>query len=286
MSGGPPLAVGLLGDPVDHSLSPAIHDAAFHELAVEARYVALRVRAAELPHLMRAFARSGGGNVTLPHKRAAGGLVEEATPEARLTGACNCFWSRDGVLWGDNTDVAGFRAALEAWGEGPSLAGARVLLLGAGGAARAVAAACVDAGASHLEIRNRTLSRARELAGRFGGRGTELTAAPLDRTGGGEEDDTGESRPYDLAVNATSLGLNEDDPLPADLRRLGARAAFDLVYGPDGTPWTRHAGSLGIPAADGLEMLIRQAGLSIRRWFGLEAPLEEMRKAARRGLGR
>ncbi len=278
-----PRAVALLGDPVDHSLSPAIHEAAFGALDLNARYVAVRTLEPELPGLLRAFARSGGGNVTVPHKVAARELVDRATGAARRTGACNCFWTDgDGAIHGDNTDVEGFRLAMEAWEEAPPLEGAGVLLLGAGGAARAVATACVDAGVERLEIRNRTHSRARDLAERLGGQDAGVTARELGEGPGRAGTDGG---PYDLVVNATSLGLGPDDPLPVDLGRTAARAAFDLVYGPDGTPWTRHAREEGVPSVDGLEMLVRQAGLSLRRWFDVEPPLEVMRSAARRSLG-
>lgn len=288
--GGPPRAVALLGDPVAHSLSPVLHEAGFRALGLDARYVALRTLPAELPHLMRAFARSGGGNVTVPHKVAAREVLDRETDAVALTGACNCFWSEPGSggedtgggdLAGDNTDVGGFLAAVEAWPDGPELAGGRILLLGAGGGARAVAAACVESGVDRLTIRNRTMSRARELAQRFGGRGPEVKVLAAE---------DGELPPpeerYDLVVNATSLGLDDDDPLPLELGAVHARAAFDLVYGDDGTAWVRHARRNGIPAIDGLEMLIRQAALSVERWFGVEPLLAAMRQAAEERLGR
>lgn len=277
-----PRAVALLGDPVDHSLSPVIHAAAFDALGLEARYVAVRTLDPELPHLLRAFARSGGGNVTVPHKLTARKALDRATAAARATGACNCFWaSDDGSLVGDNTDVGGFLAAVRSWREAPELSGARILLLGAGGAARAVAAACVEAGAGHIEVRNRTVARARELVRRFEGKGPKMSAGPLssDRAG------TDVLR-FDLVVNATSLGLEDQDPLPLDLRRMEVGAVFDLVYGEAGTRWTRHAADIGIPAVDGLDMLVRQAGLSLQRWFQADPPLEEMRQAAEDQLRR
>lgn len=271
-----PRAVALLGDPVEHSLSPVIHAAAFDALGLEARYVALRTLDRELPHLLRAFARSGGGNVTVPHKLTARKALDRATAAARATGACNCFWaSEDGALVGDNTDVGGFLAAVRSWGEAPELSGARVLLLGAGGAARAVAAACVEAGVGHVEVRNRTVARARELVRRFEGNGPEMSAGPLSSDRAGTVD-----LRFDLVVNATSLGLEEQDPLPLDLRRVQVGAVFDLVYGESGTRWTRHAADVGVPAVDGREMLVHQAGLSLRRWFQADPPLEEMRQAA------
>ena len=288
--GGLPRAVALLGDPVAHSISPVLHEAGFRALGLDARYVALRTLSAELPHLMRAFARSGGGNVTVPHKVAAREVLDRETDAVALTGACNCFWSErpndggevsGGDLVGDNTDVGGFLAALEGWEDGPELAGSRILLLGAGGGARAVAAACVESGAQRLTIRNRTTSRARELAERFGGRGAGVTVVAAEDAGLPPPEDR-----YDLVVNATSLGLDDDDELPLELGDVHAQAAFDLVYGGDGTAWVRHARRNGIPATDGLEMLIRQAALCFERWFDVEPPLDAMRQAAEERLGR
>lgn len=272
----------LLGWPVEHSLSPAIHAAAFRELGWEATYVALAVRDEELDGVLPAVARAGGGNVTVPHKRAVAERLDRPTSRVLRTGACNCFWSEETELAGDNTDVGGFRSAVEAWPEA-RLEG-RVLLLGAGGAARAVAEACRETGVERLEVWNRTTERARELGRHL--RQAERGGTPDVRVleSRGEAGGT-----YDLVVNATSLGLEpEVDPLPCDLARVRARAAFDLVYGgEEGTPWTRHARDLGVPARDGLEMLVRQAALSVERWDpGVDAPVDAMRRAALDAAGR
>lgn len=283
MSGSPrrgPCLYALLGWPVEHSLSPAIHAAAFRELGIDAEYVPLPVREEELDGVLPAVARAGGGNVTVPHKEAAARIVGRPSEDVRRTGACNCFWTEGDEVAGDNTDVGGFLAAVEEWPEA-HLRGGRVLLLGAGGAARAVVAACRDGAAESMDIWNRTTDRARDLV-----RSVGETAPP-----GGMPLRVLESRwdaegPYDLVVNATSLGLEPDDPLPLELADVQAKAVFDLVYGRNGTPWTRHADALGIPARDGLEMLVRQAGLSLRRWLDVEPPIGAMRQAARSAVGR
>lgn len=275
-SAGPRL-FALLGWPVEHSLSPAIHEAAFRELGRDATYVALGVREEEIPGVLPAVARSGGGNVTVPHKQAAARRLDRPSGRVVRTGACNCFWSEDGELAGDNTDVGGFLASVEEWPE--ARLGGRVLLLGAGGAARAVAEACREAGVESIDLWNRTPERARDLARATG---DELRVRVLESRNEAEG-------PYDLVVNATSLGLApEEDPLPVELADLGAGAAFDLVYGgEEGTPWTRHAREESVPARDGLEMLVRQAALSLERWMpDAEAPVEAMRRAARRAAGR
>lgn len=274
----------LLGWPVEHSLSPAIYRAAFRALELEAVYGALPVRENEVASTMRAVARAGGGNVTVPHKREAAAVLDRPSAAVRRTGACNCFWMEEETLAGDNTDVGGFRLALEGW-RAVSLPPSRVLLLGAGGAARAVLAALLDEGAERVDVLNRTTERARRMVGEVTAAGEAGEGAA--RAASGEEEVR--ERGYDLVVNATSLGMSPGDPLPLDLRTVDAAAAFDLVYGsdgPGGTAWVRHASELGVPATDGLEMLVRQAALSVRRWTGRLPPVEEMRRAAREVLSR
>ena len=267
----------LLGDPVAHSVSPAIHEAAFRVMGVDATYVALRVAAGDVEAVVQRFAVCGGGNITLPHKRRVAALLERRTEDVTETGACNCFWSDSrGRLYGDNTDVGGFLATLEHLFS-LDLGGARVLLLGAGGAGRAVFAACQQRGALLVDILNRTVARAEELSAEVRENGPAVRALA-------HESDL---RPgYDLIVNATRLGLSDSDPLPLDLAGFEACAVLDLVYGLHGTRWTRHAAALGFPAADGLDMLVRQAALSLRRWFpDTEPPIPVMTAAADRALG-
>jgi len=252
---------GLLGDPVDHSLSPRLYRAAFQYLRTPAVYEAHRVRSGDragLRRWMRDLAVSGGGNVTVPHKQAAANQLEVRLDDVRRTGACNCFWlAPDGRLIGDNTDVGGFRSAVREL-EGMRLEGASVLLLGAGGAARAVAAVCADAGVGRLTVCNRSVSRAESLVSEMRlGDLASVCQVP---------DDVG--TPHDLVVNATTLGLRPGDPLPLSLARGRVRYAFDLVYGPGGTAWTRHARAMGVAAIDGTVMLIDQAVLSLERWLG------------------
>lgn len=266
----------LLGDPVAHSLSPEFQNAALRALGFDAVYLALRVDGEAVAAVMRAVGRAGGGgNVTLPHKARAAAALDDATPAVRATGSCNTFWWRDGHgLCGDNTDVEGFRGAAESLLAGP-LAGRRVLLLGAGGAARSVAFACLDAGVAALDVFNRAPERARALIAALG--------APPNAQATGEIGDLA-GRSYDLVVNATPLGLAPGDVLPLDLRRgATAAAVLDLVYGSEDTPWVREARRLGLPAADGREMLVRQGAASFRRWWGVDPPLDVLRAAV--GLG-
>ncbi len=263
--------VALLGTPVSHSLSPVFQNAALRAAGLDAVYVALRCDAAAFPELLRGIARAGGaGNVTVPHKEAAMLAVERRTPTVERTDACNTFWLEGGEVWGDNTDVAGFAGAARALlGREPR--GARVLLAGAGGAARAVLCALADAGADEVVVLNRSPERAAALAQAFGG-GPRLAVAGSAAELAGER--------FDLAVNATSLGLRPGDPHP--LPPQGGPeygAALDLVYAPDETPWVRAARERGVPAADGLEMLLRQGAAAFERWWGIPAPLDAMRAA-------
>ncbi len=252
----------LLGDPVSHSLSPRLQNAALRAAGVDGVYVALRCAPADLPGLLRGIALGGGGgNVTVPHKALAAASVDRRTPAVQRTGACNCFWSEGGEVWGDNTDVEGARAAIHA------LLGAEpgsVLLVGAGGAASAVLCA-LEVSAPRVTLLNRSAERAHALAARYPGVPVEVLPADADLSG----------RAFDLAINATSLGLRQNDPLPAT---GGARfaAALDLVYAPGDTAWVR---SLTVPAADGKEMLLQQGAAAFRRWCGRDPSLHVMRAA-------
>lgn len=214
---------------------------------------------------MRELTDAGdGGNVTVPHKTVAAEVVESATEELVLTGACNTFWLEDGRICGDNTDVAGFKAALTA------LAGdvrdARVLMLGAGGAARAVVVGLHQLGAGPVAVWNRSPARLQELRDQAGRIGRSLDA--WDRR-----------EPFDIVINATSVGLHANDAPPVAAVETGARYALDLVYRVGGTPWSVAATAAGLVAADGLEMLLQQGARAFERWFRRSAPIDVMRAA-------
>jgi shikimate dehydrogenase len=257
----------LLGDPIEHSLSPVIHAAGFAARGIDAVYRAVRVRARGLESALTEAADGGGGNVTLPHKRSVVAWIDEPGDTVVATGACNCFWrAADGGIAGDNTDVAGFSAGLAELGVRP--VGTRALVLGAGGAARAVVHALRVSGVDGIDVFNRSIPAALELAEEVDRDVGLLTSRPM-------------AGRWDLVVNATCLGLAADDPLPLDLERVGAGAVFDLVYGANETALVRWARRLGIPACDGTAMLVHQAAFSFARWFpGVEPPISEMRSAA------
>jgi shikimate dehydrogenase len=262
--------LALLGDPVDHSMSPEIQNAAFAEAGVDGVYVALRCGVEDLLGFMRGLARAGGGgNVTLPHKEKAAAVIDAPSDAVRRTGACNTFWGGpDGRVYGDNTDVAGVRRALRAFVGDPG--GMRVLLLGAGGAARATLLGLLEERVGEVSILNRSLERARAVARRIGGHRARVVQAPIELRG----------RSFDLVINATRLGLSPDDPSPIEfdlLERVGA--AMDLIYGPDTSSFLRAASESGVRCTDGADMLVFQGAASFERWWDRPAPLEAMRRA-------
>jgi shikimate dehydrogenase len=213
----------------------------------------------------RALGAAGfaGANVTIPHKEAALALADEAGEEAAAIGAANTLTFADGRIRADNTDAPGLVAAT-----GP-IEGQTALVLGAGGSARAAVWALLDAGARDVMVWNRTSARAEALCADLGGR------AVMD------------PEPADLLVNCTSVGLDASDEtfkeLPITADGLGNYCALvDLVYGESETTLTRAARQRGLKTVDGLEVLVRQGALSLERWTGRPAPIETMRRAARR----
>jgi shikimate dehydrogenase len=266
---GPRLLV-LLGDPVDHSLSPIIQNAAIRTAGLDGCYVPLRCSADDVGTLMRVIAAGGGGgNITVPHKQAAMRHIEHATPAVLRSGACNTFWLERGRLAGDNTDLAGFSAALTALIGAPT--GIRALLIGAGGAARAAACALLDGGAAAVAILARDEKRAGRLREDLDAGGSRVRPVTADAAA---------RESFDLIVNATPLGLAPSDPQPCRRDLLArAGAVLDFVYRPGETPWVREARALGLRAADGREMLLHQAAAAFTRWWDSPAPLHVMRAA-------
>lgn len=263
----------LLGDPVSHSASPEIQNAAFTAAGVDGVYVAVRCDSEDLVGFMRGLSRAGGGgNITLPHKEKAASLLDVRSEAVRRTGACNTFWGDgQGKVHGENTDVHGFRRALRIFLEG-SPNGVRVLILGAGGAARAALIGLIDEGADQVLIYNRTPERARAVARSVGGQ-KACVVSLLHHL---------ENEDFDLVVNATRLGLDPDDPPPFDFTKLSrAGAAMDLVYGREMTPFVRAAEEAGIRATDGLEMLVQQGAASFECWWSETAPVDAMRAVLR-----
>jgi shikimate dehydrogenase len=266
--------LAVIGDPAAHSLSPAMHNAAFRALGLDAVYVALRVPADSLSAFLSAQAAIGGaGNITVPHKEAVERSVARKTDVCARVGACNTFWTGEdgGGLVGDNTDVFGVIASLEKIGAAAHKK-ERWIVVGTGGSARAVAVAAADRGAE-LFVRSRDAARAKAFAQWANTIGAAATVA-----GGPVE--------VDVAINATPLGLAGHDPLPIDVNHIpGAQRALDLVYARGETRWVHALRERGIAAVDGREMLVQQGAAALERFFpGTVAPKEVMRAAVQRAL--
>jgi shikimate dehydrogenase len=265
--------LGVIGDPVTHSLSPSMHNAAIRVLGLDAVYVALPTPASALATVLGTLAAVGGaGNVTVPHKEAAERCIPRKTELCERVGACNTFWTEHGALVGDNTDVPGILAALRQLGVD---GGGSWLVIGTGGAARAAAIAASQVKAE-IHVLSRDAARAGEFAEWARGRGVRATPARG-------------TLELDIAINATPRGLKDSDPLPLDpdsASRLRGRAALDLAYAPGGTRWVRTLHAAGVRAQDGREVLVHQGAAAFERFFpGQVAPLEVMRAAVHRALG-
>ena len=269
MPGPRPGRLGVLGWPVDHSRSPAMHEAAFTALGLEGySYQRLPVPPELFEETVRALPAAGfvGANVTVPHKHAALALADSASETARAIGAANTLsFTPDGAIHAENTDAPGLLAALPL-----EPAGASAVILGAGGSARAAAYALREAGAQ-VAVWNRTLRRARTLADDLGLRAIERP------------------EPADLLVNCTTIGLDESSrgqhgalqSLALDTDSVGSYVCVvDFVYGSSETRLLAAARERGVRTVDGLEILVAQGALSFELWTGLTAPREAMARAA------
>jgi shikimate dehydrogenase len=269
-----------MGDPVSHSLSPRLHNAAFEALGLDYVYVPLPVRAPDVGAAVRGLAALGfrGANVTIPHKGAVIPYVDELSDDARLAEAVNTIVVDDDALRGYNTDVEGVRGAIVA-AAGDSLRGEPALVFGAGGAARAAALALSRLGCP-LTIVNRTPAAAERLAALVtaGVPGAGCAWLPLSHL------TEREVRRQRVVVNATSLGMAREGKVPdllADNVTAG-QVVFDAVYASAPTDFLAAAQSRGATVIDGLTMLLGQAAEAFSLWTGLPAPLEVMRDAVTR----
>ncbi len=276
-------ALAVLGFPIKHSVSPAMHNAALAQMAQRDgkfaawRYFKLEVPPERLPEALAKLhqKRFQGLNLTIPHKVQAVGLVTGMAAGAREMDAVNTLlWTPEGYF-GHNTDGFGMQRGVETQ-LGVRLSGADVILLGAGGAARAAAVQCVQAGCREVWIGNRTLDRlngllevVRPLPGGDRVRGFDLANVPaaLPREG--------------ILINATSVGLKAGDPAPMDLSRFERTLkVYDMIYNPTPTPLMRAAQERGMAAVDGLSMLVWQGARALEIWSGAEVPAQAMMDAA------
>ena len=276
------MLTGLVGWPLGHSVSPAMHNAAFHTLGLDGRYEALPVPPEQLADLVHSLHGRGfrGVNVTIPHKQAILPWMDELSEPARRIGAANTIVvAPDGRLRGENTDWLGFLHPLDA--RGFDLAGKSVLLLGAGGAARAAVYALVQRRISCLTIWNRTSDRAAALATHAK---TLDSALAIDNSQFPIDNSHSVLFDPDLIVNTTPMGMwphTGESPWPAGRPFPRGALVYDLVYRPEQTLLLRQAEAAGCPTQGGLEMLVVQGAVAFELWTGQAPPVDAMMAAAR-----
>jgi shikimate dehydrogenase len=272
---------GVIGDPIEHSMSPVMHNAAFEKLGLNYLYVPFRVKKEELDKAiagMRAL-NIRGLNVTLPHKVAVIPLLDKLDPLVQRIGAVNTIVNDDGALTGYNTDATGFLQALLERGIKPR--GKNVVIIGAGGASRAISLILAERG-SNLIILNRTLDKAREYASSIS-QACHREAKALELN---EENLAKVLEKADILVNATSVGMSpngNETPVSPDLLRPSL-TVFDIVYNPIKTRLLREAEAAGAETISGVDMLVWQGALAFELWTGAKAPVKLMRETAIKGL--
>jgi len=256
---------GIIGCPVEHSFSPLMQNAAFDALKIDARYLAFSVKPEQIPQAIAGIRALNihGVNVTVPHKSSVISCLDEISPLAKLIGAVNTIKNVRGRLIGTNTDVSGFIRSLETLNFSPKHKS--IALLGAGGSARAVLAGLADAGATCIFIHNRTVGRAESLVTKFSQKfpDTQLKSVSVK---------TILETPLDLLVNTTTVGM-ETDSSPLDLSQCRKiKHLADLIYSPPQTRLLKQAEELGIPAINGMGMLLYQGCDAFTFWTAQPAP--------------
>ena len=278
MHSGSTLHFAVIGDPIGHSRSPLMHNAAFRALGIDADYTAIHVTREGLPDFLKS-ARStlNGFNVTVPHKNAVIPFLDGITPRASLAGSVNTVSVRDGKLFGDTTDATGLeRAVQEVFGL--PLKGTNVCILGCGGVVRALVFHLADAGCARIRILNRTAEKAAQLTDEI------LKHTPALDCGFAALDDTPSVKSAldgsNLVIQCTSLGLRDGDGSPLDPALIPASAClFDTIYRE--TDILVKCRARGLRVSGGLPMLVHQGAESFRIWTGREAPVDVMREAAK-----
>lgn len=279
--------LGIIGDPVAHSLSPPMQNQAIAALGLDYVYVPFPVRGEQLATAIAGLAALGvvGFNVTIPHKQAVMPLLDHCTDVAQAVGAVNTVWRADNAWHGTNTDVAGFLAPLQA--QGRDWTGATAVVLGSGGVARAIVAGCRQLGCERIVVVGRSPAKLALLAAQF------QPPNPLAQPMAAQPWETlAEHLPAaDLLVNATPLGMAphiEATPIaPADWPRLPAHTVvYDTIYTPSPTRYLRDAAAHGLTILDGTAMLVGQGAAALTQWVGQPAPIAVMEQALLRALGR
>jgi shikimate dehydrogenase len=262
----------VIGDPIDHSLSPNIHSAAFRELNLDCSYIAYRIPKEELEEGIESLKKIkiDGFNFTIPHKIEMMKYLDKLDESCSVIGAVNTVTNNDGILKGYNTDMDGFLEPFKK--RNISLKDLKILLLGAGGAARAIVAGFAKEHAQSITIANRTLTNAKNIVEFSNKIGLKANAIKLDEVGNTAKD-------YDVIVNATSIGLkNESSPI--SLEGINSKTiVYDIVYMPINTDFLKKAKEKGAIIIYGYEMLLGQATRAFEIWHGMEAPYNAMKKA-------
>jgi len=275
---------GVIGDPIEHTMSPAMHNAAFAQVGLDYVYIPFRVKKEGLGQAIDGMRGLNirGLNVTIPHKVTVIPLLDKLDPLAEKIGAVNTITSDDGVLTGYNTDAGGFLQALLTRGIEPK--GKKIVILGAGGASRAISFILAERG-SNLVILNRLLELdwAKELASNISHIFTkEVEALELN-----EENLARVFREPDILVNATSVGMTpniDETPVPRNLLKPGL-VVFDIVYNPIKTRLLREAEAAGAETISGVDMFVWQGALAFEKWTGQKAPLDLMKREVIKALG-
>jgi len=258
--------IGIFGDPIEHTLSPLIHNEAFSYLGLDYCYVAFNVKKDKLKEATEAIRALNirGVNITVPHKETVIQYIDEVSDEAKNIGAVNTILNNEGILKGFNTDVNGFILSLK--DEGISIKNKNFLILGAGGAAKAIVYGILKEGGK-VYIYNRTPSKALAIKEKFKKFGF-IEIVEMDKS---------VTEKIDVIVNATSLGLKKDDPMPLNPELIKPEHVYcDIVY-PE-TPLMREAEQIGCKVVGGIGMLLWQAAFAFKIWTEVEAPIEIMKK--------
>jgi shikimate dehydrogenase len=277
----------IFGDPVEHSLSPAMHNAAYRVLGIERAYLAFHVAPEHLHDALRALPalKIAGVNLTVPHKENAVPMMAHLSEEALTLGAINCVVNRDGELYGDNTDARGLERDLRE--AGIRVEGRAVVIVGAGGAAASAVLACTRMGVGGVLLCNRTIERAIKLAQRFAQLGDAIGGITIEAAGLDKLADALTLTDTGLVINATPMGLRTGgfarivyDATPAECW------FYDMLYAREATPFLAPALALGRRALDGAGMLLHQGALAFELFNNLAAPTVTMRAALMSALGR
>jgi len=273
---------GIIGDPIEHTMSPVMHNAAFKKLGLDFVYLPFRVKKEELSRAVDGVRALNikGLNVTIPHKVAIIPFLDKLDLLAEKIGAVNTIVNDEGVLTGYNTDATGFLQALLEQGVEPE--GKNIVILGAGGASRAISFILAERGA-HLVILNRQPARAEELAQRI----TQVFEKEITALTLNEENLAKVLARADILVNTTSVGMVPDideTPVPVGLLKPGL-IVFDIVYNPVQTRLLKEAEAAGAKTINGLDMLVWQGALAFEKWTGRKAPLDLMKREAIKALG-